>query len=42
MERAAAKRMRAKTVEVASSHVALLSHPKVVLDVIRDAAKAVS
>jgi len=42
LERAAAKRMRAKTVEVASSHVAMLSHPEVVLDVIRDAAKAVS
>jgi pimeloyl-ACP methyl ester carboxylesterase len=42
LERFAAKRMRAKTVEVASSHVPMLSHPKVVLDVIRDAAKAVS
>jgi hypothetical protein len=27
---------------VASSHVPMLSHPKVVLDVIRDAAKAIS
>jgi pimeloyl-ACP methyl ester carboxylesterase len=42
LERSAAKRMRAKTVEIASSHVPMLSHPKVVLDVIRDAAKAVS
>jgi pimeloyl-ACP methyl ester carboxylesterase len=42
LERFAAKRMGAKTVEVASSHVPMLSHPKVVLDVIRDAATAVS
>jgi hypothetical protein len=28
--------------EVSSSHVPTLPHPKVVLDVIRDAAKAVS
>jgi pimeloyl-ACP methyl ester carboxylesterase len=42
LERFAAKRMGAKTVEVASSHVPMLSHPKVVLDVIRDAARAVS
>jgi pimeloyl-ACP methyl ester carboxylesterase len=42
LERFAAKRMRAKIVEVASSHVAMLSHPKVVLDVIRDAARTVS
>jgi len=42
LERFAAKRMGAKTVEVASSHVPMLSHPKVVLDVIRDAANAVS
>jgi pimeloyl-ACP methyl ester carboxylesterase len=42
LERFAAKRMGAKTVEVASSHVPMLSHPKVVLDVIRDAAKSVS
>ncbi len=42
LERAAAKRMGANTVEVDSSHVAMLSHPKVVLDVIRGAAKAVS
>jgi pimeloyl-ACP methyl ester carboxylesterase len=42
LERFAAKRMGAKTTEVASSHVPMLSHPKVVLDVIRDAAKSVS
>jgi pimeloyl-ACP methyl ester carboxylesterase len=42
LERFAAKRMGAKTVEVASSHVPMLSHPKVVLDVIRDAARSVS
>lgn len=42
LERFAAKRMGAKTVEVASSHVPMLSQPKVVLDVIRDAARAVS
>ncbi len=42
LERASAKRMKAKTVEVDSSHVPMLSHPKVVLDVIREAARAVS
>ena len=42
LERFAAKRMGAKTTEVASSHVPMLSHPKVVLDVIRAAANAVS
>ena len=42
LERFAAKRMGAKTVEVASSHVPILSHPEVVLDVIREAARAVS
>ena len=42
LERFAAKRMGAKTVEVASSHVPMLSHPKAVLDVIREAARAVS
>jgi pimeloyl-ACP methyl ester carboxylesterase len=42
LERFAAKRMNAKVTEVASSHVPMLSHPKVVLDVIRDAAKAIS
>jgi pimeloyl-ACP methyl ester carboxylesterase len=42
LERFAAKRMGAKTVEVDSSHVPMLSHPKVVLDLIRDAARSVS
>jgi pimeloyl-ACP methyl ester carboxylesterase len=41
LERFAAKRMGARTVEIASSHVAMLSHPKAVLDVIREAANAV-
>ncbi|REH17961.1 alpha/beta fold hydrolase [Kutzneria buriramensis] len=39
LERFAAKRMGAKTYEIDSSHVPMLSHPDVVLDVIRDAAK---
>ena len=34
-----AKRMGAKVTEVASSHVVMLSHPDVVLDVIRAAAE---
>ena len=42
LERAAAKRMGATTVEVASSHVPMLSNPGVVLDVIRQAAKAIA
>jgi pimeloyl-ACP methyl ester carboxylesterase len=42
LERSAAKRMGAKTLEVKSSHVAVLSHPKLVLDVIREAARAAS
>jgi hypothetical protein len=33
--------MGATTTEIASSHVAMLSHPDVVIDVIRAAAKAV-
>jgi len=41
LERAAAKRMGATTTEVESSHVAMLSNPKVVIDVIRSAARAV-
>lgn len=40
MERFVAKRMAATTTEVASSHVAMLSHPDLVIDVIRAAAKA--
>jgi pimeloyl-ACP methyl ester carboxylesterase len=39
LQRSAAKRMGAKTYEVASSHVPMLSNPKFVFDVIRDAAK---
>ncbi len=41
LERFAAKRMGATTYEVDSSHVPMLSNPKVVIDVIRTAAKAV-
>jgi pimeloyl-ACP methyl ester carboxylesterase len=41
LERAAAKRMKATTVEADSSHVPMLSQPKLVLDVIRKAATAV-
>jgi pimeloyl-ACP methyl ester carboxylesterase len=42
LERFVAKRMGAKTYEVASSHVPMLSNPKLVLDVIRTAANAVA
>ena len=38
LERFAAKRMNARTTELQSSHVAMLSQPDRVLDVIRDAA----
>ena len=41
LERAAAKRMGATTIELQSSHVPMLSQPEAVLDVIRDAVKAV-
>ena len=41
LERFVAKRMGAHTYNVDSSHVPMLSHPGFVLDVIRDAAKAV-
>jgi hypothetical protein len=41
LERFVAKRMGARTYGVDSSHVPMLSHPGFVLDVIRDAAKAV-
>ena len=41
LERAAAKRMKATVTEVASSHVPMLSHPEVVLEVIRTAAKSI-
>jgi pimeloyl-ACP methyl ester carboxylesterase len=40
LERFVAKRMGATTVEVASSHVPMLSNPSLVLDVIRKAANA--
>lgn len=40
LERAAAERMKAKTVSLDSSHVPMLSQPKAVLDVIRDAANS--
>ncbi|MFI9330209.1 alpha/beta fold hydrolase [Kitasatospora sp. NPDC052868] len=39
LERAAAERIGARTYAVDSSHVPMLSHPDLVLDVIRDAAK---
>ena len=38
LERFAAERMGATTYELDSSHVAMLSHPDLVLDVIRTAA----
>jgi hypothetical protein len=41
MERFVAKRMGAKVTQVASSHVPMLSHPDVVIDVIRTAARAI-
>jgi pimeloyl-ACP methyl ester carboxylesterase len=41
MQRFVAERMGATTTEVASSHVPMLSHPDLVIDVIRTAAKAV-
>jgi pimeloyl-ACP methyl ester carboxylesterase len=41
LERFLAKRMNATTHEVASSHVPMLSHPDLVIDVIRAAAKGV-
>ena len=42
LQRSAARRMGATTVEVDSSHVPMLSRPEVVLDVIRTAANAVT
>jgi pimeloyl-ACP methyl ester carboxylesterase len=42
LERAAAKRMGATTIELKSSHVPMLSRPREVLDVIRKAAAAVT
>jgi pimeloyl-ACP methyl ester carboxylesterase len=41
LQRSAASRMKATTIEVTSSHVPMLSKPDVVLDVIRKAADAV-
>jgi pimeloyl-ACP methyl ester carboxylesterase len=41
LQRFVAKRMGAATTEVESSHVPMLSNPKLVLDVIRKAAHAV-
>ena len=42
LERFVAKRMDAKTVELDSSHVPMLSQPQAVLDVIRNAARTVT
>ena len=42
LERFVAKRMGATTYEIDSSHVPMLSKPRFVLDVIRDAANAVA
>ena len=42
LERFAAKRMGARTVELPSSHVPMLSRPREVLEVIRAAAAAVA
>jgi pimeloyl-ACP methyl ester carboxylesterase len=42
LERSAAKRMGATTYEVESSHVAMLSHPDIVLEAIRNLATVVS
>jgi pimeloyl-ACP methyl ester carboxylesterase len=41
LQRWVSKRMGAKVTEIKSSHVPMLSHPEVVIDVIRDAASAV-
>jgi pimeloyl-ACP methyl ester carboxylesterase len=41
LQRFAAKRMGAKTYETDASHVAMLSQPKLVIDVIRSAATVV-
>jgi pimeloyl-ACP methyl ester carboxylesterase len=42
LERFAARRMGATTVELKSSHVPMLSQPRAVLEVIRNAAAAVT
>ena len=41
LQRSVSMRMGAKVTEVASSHVPMLSQPRFVLDVIRDAIKVV-
>src|SRR5712671_3114032 len=41
LERFLAKRMGAKVTEIVSSHVPMLSHPDLVIDVIRDAAESI-
>lgn len=41
LERFVAKRMGAATIEIGSSHVAMLSHPQEVADVILKAANSV-
>ena len=42
LQRFVSQRVKAATTEVTSSHVPMLSHPDVVLDVIRKAASAVT
>jgi pimeloyl-ACP methyl ester carboxylesterase len=42
LHRASAKRMGATTYEVASSHCAMLSHPDIVLEAIRNLATQLS
>lgn len=42
LERFVAKRMGAKTYEIDSSHVPMLSNPDIVIDVIRDAARSLA
>jgi len=42
LQRFVSQRMKAATTEVTSSHVPMLSHPDVVLDVIRKAASGVT
>jgi len=41
LEKKLAEQMHATTIHMSSSHVPMLSHPDVVIDVIRAAAKAV-
>jgi pimeloyl-ACP methyl ester carboxylesterase len=42
LQRFVAARMKAKTIEVASSHVSLISHPREIAGVIVEAAKSVT